>query len=417
MSMTRTFLTHKLHVGIAIAIGWMVVGGCSRSANSPFASAVASSQTSSPTGRADSIAQLLDKIEITQRSLPKDRLDASAALGATKDAREILAWVADKTRFVPYEGSLKGARGVLMDRSGNSLDRALLVRELLTLAGYQARIVSSASSVSINDTRSSGVTRTVRQGDRRNDASEIASEIMAKVGALNAATTAVESRHYWSQYRANNQWVDADPSPLPPGGHSNTVRTLTLAEDSNALPRSGNQLHCVSLRVVAERWDAGNLVEEPLLTLSFDGSSSPLASQTLTFLPVDRPGQRVLTRDIANGAALRAQLLSENAWVILVTNNDTSESQLGRMFDEAGIVGDPPSGQSGPLSGSPRAAAQALADAFGGEPEQTTFLTAVRADYEIRIPGKPPHAVSRYLFDSLGAQARTGGQHSTALTF
>jgi hypothetical protein len=163
------------------------------------------------------------------------------------------------------------------------------------------------------------------------------------------------------------------------------------------------------LRVVAERWDAGNLVEEPLLTLSFDGSSSPLASQTLTFLPVDRPGQRVLTRDIANGAALRAQLLSENAWVILVTNNDTSESQLGRMFDEAGIVGDPPSGQSGPLSGSPRAAAQALADAFGGEPEQTTFLTAVRADYEIRIPGKPPHAVSRYLFDSLGAQARTGG--------
>lgn len=81
-----------------------------------------------------------------------------------------------------------------MDRSGNSLDRALLVRELLALAGYQARIVSSASPLSINDTTSSGATRSVRQGDRRNDVSEIASGIMAKVGALSAAKTAVESR-------------------------------------------------------------------------------------------------------------------------------------------------------------------------------------------------------------------------------
>lgn len=125
-------------------------------------------------------------------------------------------------------------------------------------------------------------------------------------------------------------------------------------------------------------------------------------SHSLTFLPVDRAGQRVLTRHVTNGAELRAELLGEKTWAVLVTNGETSESQLGRMFDEAGIVTDPPAGQAGPLRGSPQAAAQGMADA--------TFLTALRADYEIRVPGKAPHTVSRYLFNSLGAEAHRSRQ-------
>ena len=34
MPIKRTSIARKLHVGIVIAIGWLVVGGCSRSANS-----------------------------------------------------------------------------------------------------------------------------------------------------------------------------------------------------------------------------------------------------------------------------------------------------------------------------------------------------------------------------------------------
>ena len=46
----------------------------------------------------------------------------------------------DETTWVPYQGALRGAVGVLMDRKGNSLDRALLLAALLRTAGYNVRL-------------------------------------------------------------------------------------------------------------------------------------------------------------------------------------------------------------------------------------------------------------------------------------
>ena len=44
-------------------------------------------------------------------------------------------WVQNETRFVPYAGLLKGAEGVFWEREGNSLDRSLLLGELLKAKG------------------------------------------------------------------------------------------------------------------------------------------------------------------------------------------------------------------------------------------------------------------------------------------
>ena len=52
---------------------------------------------------------------------------------ACTDPQKMLDWVRDNTRLVPYEGSLRGALGVLMDRNGNSLDRSILLARLLEL--------------------------------------------------------------------------------------------------------------------------------------------------------------------------------------------------------------------------------------------------------------------------------------------
>ena len=57
-----------------------------------------------------------------------------------KDPERLAQWVRDNTVLVPYEGVLRGAVGVLMDRVGNSLDRALLLHSLLRAAGRTARL-------------------------------------------------------------------------------------------------------------------------------------------------------------------------------------------------------------------------------------------------------------------------------------
>ena len=50
------------------------------------------------------------------------------------DPAAMRAWVAREAYLVPYRGLLRGVVGVLMDRCGNSLDRAMLLAALLARA-------------------------------------------------------------------------------------------------------------------------------------------------------------------------------------------------------------------------------------------------------------------------------------------
>ena len=58
------------------------------------------------------------------------------ALSAQLDgARGAFEWVRDNTTLDPYVGVLRGARGTLFTRGGNTLDRALLLGELVGARG------------------------------------------------------------------------------------------------------------------------------------------------------------------------------------------------------------------------------------------------------------------------------------------
>src|SRR5579871_2716167 len=48
-----------------------------------------------------------------------------------RDPQILFRWVRRNTFWIPYHGSLRGPTGVLLDRHGNSLDRALLLATLL----------------------------------------------------------------------------------------------------------------------------------------------------------------------------------------------------------------------------------------------------------------------------------------------
>ena len=85
----------------------------------------------------NSLAALQDAIG----KLPRDSFDVNAVVQQVgQDPAALFQWVRDYTCWVPYRGVLRDARGVLMDRLGNSLDRACLLASLLKAAGRTARL-------------------------------------------------------------------------------------------------------------------------------------------------------------------------------------------------------------------------------------------------------------------------------------
>ncbi len=90
---------------------------------------------------AEQVERGLEALAEEAQQIPRDSFDLQAIIVQVgKDPGDLFEWVRDHTYWVPYRGSLRGPLGVLMDRTGNSLDRSLLLAELLRLAGGEARL-------------------------------------------------------------------------------------------------------------------------------------------------------------------------------------------------------------------------------------------------------------------------------------
>lgn len=108
-----------------------------------------------PTNRPDSLSrsradalpspEVLDSslraIAAGESTLARDRWDpAWLASRLGPDPERARAWVKTYTAWIPYRGTLRGPAGVLMDRQGNALDRALLLAALLRTGGHTVRL-------------------------------------------------------------------------------------------------------------------------------------------------------------------------------------------------------------------------------------------------------------------------------------
>jgi len=100
-----------------------------------------------PSISGDETGRLLAALRTAREELPRATFDTFSALDQTDFTAEgAFAWVRDETRLVPYRGALRGASGVLLDREGNSLDRALLLQDLLDALGYDTRLARGTLS-------------------------------------------------------------------------------------------------------------------------------------------------------------------------------------------------------------------------------------------------------------------------------
>ena len=362
----------------------------------------------------EAVAAGLQEVAQIHAGLPRDRVDPAAIVATSREPAKLLTWVRDNTRSIRYQGSLRGPLGVLLDRSGNSLDRALLLAQLLKLAGHQARVVVGTLPSAVNlPLAAAPQAPDVWSTGKAKEAAAIASTILAKVSELKAFVPINDRSHYWVQFSENGEWIDADPSAGEIGKalarSEGQPMLIDAATGGLAMPQSAALSHTVSMTVLVERWEAGRLVETPLASIPMNAAKGPIVNSTVTFVPVDKSSKSARGRQFSTGAALQKSVLEETAWAVMISGDDP-QWKMGRMFDDSGVVGDVPAtfDATGMVGSRVQGAFGNAMDAFGGgdESQKRSVLTAVLAEYEIVVPGTKARKIRRYFVDLIGPHVR-----------
>lgn len=402
-----------------------------------------------PRQAAQDVARALAALTTLQSQIPRDSFDPKVIVESVgKDPQKLTDWVRAQTQWLPYRGVLRGARGVLMDRMGGGLDRALLLAALLTDAGHQVRLANAqlpdAAAERVladvwTDRRATPATQPAATGtlfdalcrDAQMDAADartridaararngvtveaIAAAVQAQTPLLaaalakgepadeRAAALAAARDHWWVRAKSGDAWVDLDilrdhrEAPLA------NVRHFTpdqLRDDDH---------HIVQLSVVIEKWDDGKLTEHAVLQHAMRPAELIGQPVWVTHAPLDWPkDQRLADRGPAV-APPREQVMAPKRWApalraggrVIVSKGFTDAGEIidapGAMLAGGGTV------VGGRVEGllSPRRPAVAKGQ-----------ITAEFLDYEVRVPGAPAVKIRRPLVDLLGPHARAEGR-------
>jgi len=416
-------------------------------------------ETASPADASLRLDRLLKAIDtIDREGLEAETEPTALARRLGPDPENAFQWVRNSTVWAPYRGTLRGPVGVLMDRTGNSLDRSLLLAAMLAANGHRVRLAHatltgqqadaifpqvSASSTPADATsgidavvsrafddyaRESGAdtaklrellavsasdSSTVLTGFRQ-EADSHASTLRAALGPV-AAVTGTVSRadiealrdHWWVQRQDGQAWQDLDT--LNPDGKAGSA--LAVAEDTPETSQVPADLHHrVRIRIVVERLSAGRLEEEAVIESVFD--------------PVDAWGQKIGVYHVPvywpaalaprEGEAPRSYLdrvettvASQKVWMVAIAVGTATRRVV---IDQAGRIV--------PVKGEPTAAGVGrMSGALGGAEEpDSSELTAEWIDYELQVPGQVPRTIRRPFFDVVGPARRAAGQPPRTLT-
>jgi hypothetical protein len=422
----------------------------------------------------EALDRLLKLVEAADREGPRETFDAQAVVRKVgRGPAKLFEWVRDNTHWVPYQGALRGPTGVLMDRVGNSLDRSLLLAELLRSAGEKPLLVRE----SLDDARAKELMAKVRplpkdwldavdapsdeQVAARLDqyaarygleptrlrasssraamaaqrlAEDVASRVVEQAPAVAAAlppadaSTPAETAesddavraakdHWWVRLEADGKATDFDPmlpdaAPVAPAGGA--AGRATAYEGK--LPNDASVCHEVEVRVTIERWEAGRLVEEPVLTHVLRPADLLGRRVSLGHVPVDGLDDVNLMAVPDAGQKLREVAAGQHEWVPVLRAGSDTVMKAG--FTDAGRVDPSPKLGMKKVGGAVGGAASGALEAFDTSPapaaKPDTHLTAEWIDYEIRSPGRAPVKVRRQLFDLVGPAARAGRSESLA---
>ncbi len=169
----------------------------------------------------------VQRVRVASESLSPKRLVASMGRRAT--VQSLFFYVRDEIGFEPYEGELRGARGALMSRAGNSVDKAQLLRELLGEIGVRSRLVWG--TLSPEDARQ---LLEEYAGSGALSGLEVPSSApLSSPGGDRALVNAVRE-HTWVEAQIGGRWVALDPSFR--GAAYDAARGSRVGEGSEVRP-------------------------------------------------------------------------------------------------------------------------------------------------------------------------------------
>ena len=351
---------------------------------------------------------------------------ADLASALAYDVEAMFRFVADEVAYHPYAGALRGARGTLAARAGNSVDKALLLGELLEASlvthRYAAGPLDAAavigleeamrpSSADLEASAIDALAGTIPGQGEQPATLDAEAAALAESGAADAdrvaawATQQLTStladidaalgsagivlpvglaliplreidQHLWVQAAQGSDWLDLDPSIA---GTPIGQRVATSVEPFETLP--DDLFHRVDLSVIGERTGPGGLTTATLLKVS--ERSDVLAGLPITFMNVDPAGVERLGQVVSPVAGVASYVptlvIGEEAFA-------GSPIRFGR-----------PDGQTEDLLGGSEGL---LGDAKGDE------STAEWLEISILSPDREPITARRAIFDRFGLARR-----------
>jgi hypothetical protein len=413
---------------------------------------------------------VIDAMEAAHKKVSREAWDPAAVIATVgKDRVALFTWVRDRTALVPYRGSLRGAVGVMMDRVGNSLDRALLLADLLGRTGLEVRLANAQLEPGLVSKLADAWKtrpRPALPAARINDAALISdlakiigvapAALQANAAEEKAATDALAARtktrieahskalaalvpptpssappqeeaftdHWWVQVHDGDAWSDLDPS-LPTASPGEPV-AATATETLVPTDLGDDRRHVLAIRVIGEVWHGDAREEAVLLDHAFAPSLFYGQKITISNVALDLPPTSALLAAPDRPAAVRKALLAQGEFAPLIrigtqpvikfsvndrgelldlTSGDANTIRAARAVQHA--TKDGVGGATGLLEQLPADPTGSAAPAPAPSPSsaEKPAFTAEWIELEIRAPGAAPVVVRRTLFDTLGRVA------------
>ena len=279
----------------------------------------------------DGFAGRLAGLEADASALSRIEYDtAGVSVGAL--ARQLrtpsaaFEWVRDNTTLDPYPGVFRGARGTLFSRGGNTLDRALLLGELIGAQGDRWMIASG----DLDDEQARAIAATVA-ADGRMVGDRAPSSSAAYSPSADAQLRGALGRHYWVRARVGGEWTDIDPSfPGLDFGEAATEHDAEYAADE--LPTELERSVTVGVYFETTTSRGG-------ISLSHSSTMEELGYRNLT-LYFDRTESRMVPRldvpgDTITGSPIPTQNL-QRLWVQFVFRTGDVEDRIVREIYTSG---------------------------------------------------------------------------------
>jgi hypothetical protein len=408
------------------------------------------------------LERLFDALEEAAKEIPRDTFDPQAIVDKVgKDPVKLFEWVRDNTFLIPYRGTLRGPIGVLMDRLGNSLDRALLLHELLMLSGHEARLAHSTLTkeqaemvldtarpipprgnvasaerhpfdsidnliVERADTYGLDVADLERTAKRvaleqqymaeevLQQAADHARAILAFVGerdrdiADSERAKAIEALrdHGWVQSKSESDWIDLDPS-LPTAQPGATFGPATQSLQPHEIPDELH--HQVTIRIAIQQLKGKELLEHTVLEHTLRPSTVFGQHIRLTHIPANWKSDLQPRADVSAFAShLKTSLVQASEWLPVLFVGLTPIMQKG--FNDRGEPTTRATRRSSyPALHPPKLWGGFLGSLAGGETGPETYLTAEWIEFIVKVPDHKPYQVRREIF-SLVPDATASGQ-------